>query len=178
MSTVGYYRYKLDNLNEGTHQISLYKNGEVAVTHTVIVKGWESAQKIVKYIDKNGQYRFYPFNCRWETRDKPKLIGKAGRLITSILEGQSNQKNIGYKNIRTISLVADAVSDTELEFLQDIWNSPRVYLHIGTNNQDEAKHWLEVTVTGGDNTAKRRKLENGKLTLDIELPEWFNISMI
>lgn len=178
MSQIGYYRYKIDNLPEGVTEISFYKNGNLAVTHTVDIKGWCTERKILKYIDKNGQYRFYPFNARWESKDKPKLLGKANKFITSILTDQTNEKNIGYKNERKISLVADNVSNSELESLQDIWLSPRVYLFIGELNDDNEKDWIEVIVSSKDTISKRRKLTNGKMNIDIILPEWFTITML
>lgn len=178
MSQVGYYRYKIDNYLEGTYEINIYKNGNVGATHTLIIKKRCSTEKLIKYLDHNGQFRFYPFNSRYETTNKPQLIGKASKFITSILTSQSSQSNIGYKNERVLSLVADNVSNDELEYLQDIWDSPRVYLYKGENTSDELKDWLEVTVVGGDNISKRRKLENGKINIDIQLPEWYSITML
>jgi hypothetical protein len=178
MSQVGLYRYKVDNLVEGETTINLYKNGSLAVIHNIIVKSFCESQKLVKYLDNNGQYRFYSFNSRWESSDKVKLLGKANKLITSILTSQSNERIIGYKNERTLNLTADNVSSDELLLLQYIWTSPRVYLHVGEYNSDEDSDWLLVTVSGGDKTVKRRKLENAKFNIELLLPEWFSVSML
>jgi hypothetical protein len=177
MSNIGYYRYKLDNLTEGTTQIPLYKNGNIAITNTVIILPFCENDKLIKYLDKNGQYRFFAFNRYYEQKDDPKLLGKANKLITSILNSQSNKKNVGYKNERTISMVADDVTDAQLEYLSDLWTSPRVYLHLATDSSDEANDWLEVEIKG-DNISRRRKNISGKITVDIILPEWFNITML
>lgn len=178
MSEIGYYRYKLNNLPVGLNSVPLYKNGGIEVTHIVDVRKWEDGQKLIKYLDRNGQYRYYIFNCRYETRDKPKLIGTANKTVLSILSSQSDSDNIGYKNERSISLVADNVSDEDLEYLQDIWVSPRVYLHIGETNEDTDQYWLQVTVSNSDSVAKRRRLNFGKLNLEITLPEWHAVKMI
>ena len=178
MSSIGYYRYKVDNLPEGVNNIAFYKNGQLAVTHSVIVKPFCEDERLVKYLDKNGQYRFYPFNRYWESKDKPKSIGTTNKLITSILSGLTNKQNVGVKNERSITLVASDVPETELEILQDLWVSPRVYLYIGSTNADEAKDWIEVTVSGGDTTSKRKKQISGKISITVELPEWFSVSML
>lgn len=178
MSAIGYHRYKVDNLTAGEYSYPFYKNGNLLVTHTVIVKAQECTEdKFIKYLDRNGQYRFFPFNSYFEKRDKPNLLGKANKVITSILDSQTNQQNVGYKNERTITLTTDAVSQDELEILSDVFTSPRVYLHIGEGNADEEKDWLEVTISG-DGIVRRKKMEYGKFQIDVILPEWFSISML
>ena len=110
MSKIGYYRYKLDNLPVGNTTISFYINGALAVTHSIVVKPYCTGEKLIKYLDKDGQYRFYPFNKYYEERIDAKLIGKTNEFITSILTAQSNEKNIGYKSAKTLSLIATVVT--------------------------------------------------------------------
>lgn len=178
MSEIGYYRYKLDNLPEGESTISFYVNGALAVTHSIVTKPFCIGSKIIKYLDKDSQYRLYPFNKYYEERINAKLIGKTNEFITSILTAQTNEKNIGYKSTKVLSLVADAVSDAELTLLSQLIDSPRVYLYIGTGTSDEAKDWILVTVVSGDNVTKRRKANFGKFSIDIELPEHYTVSMV
>jgi len=178
MSQIGYYRYKLDNLTAGTHTVSFYKNGSLSVTHTAVIKQWCSEKKLIKYLDKNGQFRFFPFNRYYETKDKPKSIGKLNKVITSIYTDKTNLKNIGVKNDRTMSLVADDVSESELLILSDLWLSPQVYLYNGVLGSDEENDWIEVTITGGDTISKRRKLISGKVSIEVMLPEWFAITRL
>ena len=175
MSQIGYYRYKLITDTERTIQFN--KNGILAGSKTVKPIEYCTGDRIVKYLDSKGQYRFYPFNRYYEVNDNPKLIGTTNEFITSILNDNTNSKNIGYKNKRSISLVAD-VNDDELTYLTDIYSSPRVYLYIGSNNSDTQADWLEVTITGGDKIVRRRKENTGRIEIVIELPEHFNIKMI
>jgi len=177
MSTEGYYRYKVSDLTKGTRLFSFFVNGALTSTKTVIAKSWCTNQKLLKYLDSKGQYRFYPFNNRWEQKDKPKLLGTTNQFITNILDAQSNFKNVGYKNERMLSLIAEDVTADELTVLSDIYTSPDVYLYIGTTT-DEAKDWLRVTLSSGDNLSRRRKAIAGTLSVDIILPEWFTIKLI
>ena len=124
-SAPGYYRLKIDDLTEDTTYTLLIDSVPEA-TKDVIVKPTCDEDLLVKYLDKNGQYRFYIFNKYYEIKDSPNLIGKVNKFITDILDSQSNSENIGYRNERTWSLVADDVSDDELEKLSDIYTSPQV----------------------------------------------------
>ena len=178
MSKIGYYRYKLDNLPVGNTTISFYINGALAVTHSIVVKPYCTGEKLIKYLDKDGQYRFYPFNKYYEERIDAKLIGKTNEFITSILTAQSNEKNIGYKSTKTLSLIATGVSSDELALLSELYDSPRVYLYIGDGITDLEKDWLLVTVVKNDGVVKRRKANFGQFSIDIELPEHFTIKMV
>jgi len=174
MSEIGYYRYKVKPSE--SIDVNFNINFELAATKSIIVKEVCEGFRLLKYIDRDGQYRFYPFNKFWESKDKPKLIGKSSKIIESVLNSQSSENSIGYKNNRTISLVAENVSQDELTLLSDIYTSPRVLLYIGTTT-DEKKDWIEVDVKG-DNINRLRKRKFTKVNIDITLPEWYSISMM
>lgn len=174
MSEIGYYRYKIKPSQ--SVDVKFNVNFQLASTKSIVVKEVCDGFKLLKYIDKDGQYRFYPFNKYWESSDKPKLIGKSSKIIESVLNAQSSESNIGYKNDRTVSLVAESVGQDELTLLSYIYTSPRVYLYIGTTT-DEAKDWLEVEIKG-DNINKLRKRKFTKVNIDVILPEWYSIRMM
>ncbi len=178
MSTIGYYRYKRDDLSEGNHTAFLLNGGTYIAEKYIVIKSWCTNNRLVKYLDKNGQYRFYPFNRYWESRDKPTLLGKTNELITNILNCQSNSKVVGYKNERTVTLIADEVTEDELTILSQIYTSPRVYLYIGDGTTDEAKDWLLIEVKSSDNINRRKRNKFGKVQIDCILPEWFSINML
>jgi hypothetical protein len=174
MSTVGYYRYK--TLADSDRDVIIYIN---SVPYVKSIKTIDVCDgfKLLKFLNKSGQYRFYPFSNYYQTKDLPELIGTTNKFITSILTDMSNRQNIGYKNERTLLLTAD-VSKDELEILQDIYTSPRVYLYVGTNNSDLPNDWIEVTVKVSDAIVRRPKGDYGRIDLTITLPEWFSIKMI
>lgn len=174
-TTKGYYRLKVTDLDvDTTYQL---KNGAtVLATKVVRVKPFCTGYQYLKYLDRNGQYRFFPFNNRYQTKDAPKLIGKINQLVTNIYSDQGDSKNVGYTNERKMTLVADDVYADELDILSDIWNSPRVYLQVGTG--DTAVDWVRVTVSASDATTRRRKGNSGKVEITVTLPEWYNITML
>lgn len=177
MSQVGYYRYKVSDAIEGEQTVKFFKNGALLKTCTIVAKKFCLNYRLVKYLDSTGQYRFFPFNNRWQQTDKPNLIGKVNKFVTSILDSQSDTANIGYKNERRISLVAEQVSLEELEKLQDIFVSPRVYLYVGSHGMDRVQDWIQVSITS-DGISRPRKANFKKVTIEVILPEYYAITKV
>jgi len=119
MSQVGYYRYKLSDAVEGDQQVQFFINGALVKTCTVKALKFCDGYRLLKYLDSEGKYRFYPFNKNWQQTDKPTLIGRVNNFVTSIIDSQSDKRNIGYNNERKLSLTATHVSLEELEKLSD-----------------------------------------------------------
>ena len=174
MSEIGYYRLKV--LADSAKDVPIYINN-VPFIKKIVPVPFCGEGKILKYLDHTGQYRFYSFNSYFRTYDNPNQIGNVNKLITSILTDQSNKQNIGYTNERKITLSAD-VSKDELDILQDLYVSPRVYLYIGSNNSDLSKDWLEVIAEPNEAIVRRPKGNYGRFDLTVTLPEHFTIKMI
>ena len=65
MSKIGYYKYKtICPANGESKEVKFYFNGLLEKTCTVKGREFCNEFKILKYLDKDGQYRFYPFNNR------------------------------------------------------------------------------------------------------------------
>lgn len=175
MSRIGFYRYKLDNAT--SQDVTLYVNGVVSKVKKVVAKEVCTGYKLLKFLDRNGQYRFYPFAAEHGIKDTPKQIGEVNEIITSLLTSQSDKKNVGYTNDRTMTLRAAGVSASELEILSDIYTSPRVFLFVGTGSTDDMKDWVQVTAKG-DNINKREKRNFGRVEITITLPKHNVITML
>lgn len=175
MSNIGYYRYKISSLKEGLNTVTFYKNGAAIKTVSVRTINFCEGFKLLKYLDSSGRYRVYPFNNRWQMVDKPTSLGNVNKLIKSISYSQSSSSNIGYKNVRTISMIADNVPVEELPILSDLLVSPKVYLYIGNGLTDEVSDWIEVMVKGDANTPRNRNIK--KITVDVDLPEYYTIRL-
>jgi hypothetical protein len=175
MSSIGYYRYKT------TADVAKTVNWNVNYTNIaskdIVPLTVCSGYVLIKYLDKNGQYRFYPFNKYYRTSDTPELIGTANKFITNILSDQTNKQNVGFRNERKMQITADVPND-ELEKLIDIYTSPRVYLYIGDGTTDTAKDWLEVNQIIDNPVVRRRKRNTGRIDITLNLPENFTVTML
>lgn len=173
MSEIGYYRYK--HLVTEDKILTCFIDDQ---TFTKSIKMLNECEAIIlKYLDSNGQYRFYPFNKYYRTFDNPTQIGSVNKMITNILTDKSDSSNIGYKNERKIELTCEANED-QLLILSDIYTSPRVYLYTGTGSNDNESDWIEIKLIANENTIHRRKANNGRVDIVVTLPENYTITML
>lgn len=176
MSEIGYYRYKVSDTTS-EQIVNWFKNGALAKVCTVIARPFCEDYRLVKYLNKDGQYLFFPFNKHWQQSDKPTLIGKVNTFVASLVTAQSSERNIGYKTEKKITLTAETVSLEELERLEDLYDSPRVYLYIGNGTTDRVQDWILVTITG-DGISRPKKQNFKKVSIDITLPEQYAVTQI
>ena len=172
----GFYRYKIAKADAGKFPVYFLRDGAIVASQCINFREHCTNGKVLKFMDRNGIYRFFPFNEFWEQNNEPDAIGSAELFTDSIYTGQSNKRSLGYKNKRSIAAVAYEVTAYELDILQDLMTSPFVYLYIGTTG-DAPKDWLLVEVSG-TNTGRRRKGVIGRYEVTIVLPEQFNITML
>jgi hypothetical protein len=170
------YRFAYSSIAKGSHTVEFRILTDSYGLHTVDIKE-DCNYRVLKYLDKNGEFRFYPFNKYYTENAMPQLLGKTNELITSLLTSQGNENIVGYKNSHRIHLIADGVSQTELDNLKDIWTSPKVYLYIG-NTDNQLQDWIKVEIQSSDNPVKWGKNNFNTVELDCILPENFNINML
>ena len=99
MASIGLYRYKIVKATVGKYPVFFRRNGVVEATQCVEFKPFCSGGKILKFMDRNGLYCFFPFNEYWEESFKPDMIGETEYSIDSLRTAQSGTRNIGYEMI-------------------------------------------------------------------------------
>ena len=102
MASIGYYRYKTNTLPLGSNNIVFLKDGVIVATKIVTITNRCEDDKILKYLDRNGQYRFYNFNNRWQLKHNPTQIGSVTKFVTSLINDRTDKNNIGYRNEREL----------------------------------------------------------------------------
>ena len=172
----GFVRYKVSDLPEGTNAITFYKDGVASAVATVHTKRFCDNYKLIKYLNKKGQYRFFPFTNFYEDKSKVTKIGSVNKFIESIRASQSNIRSVGYTSERALSLVAEDVTSEQLEILNDLFTSPVAYLYVGNGTTDLSTDWIIVEVAG-DGLNKRRKLNTGKVSIELKYPEQYSITL-
>jgi len=149
----------------------------LGITKRVEVLSHCTGDVILKYIDRNGMYRFYKFDKAYEVSLDPEQIGRTQTIFESIATAQGITKNIGYKNEKQLSVTAINVPDKHMVSLQDIFISPRVYMHVGAIGLDARENWVLVDVEG-DGVVKHPKRKFNDIRLTLTLPQQYNVTML
>lgn len=173
----GIYRYKFSSSTEGKQAVYFKRDGLTVASQCIEFKPFCAGGKILKFLDRNGMYRFFPFNEFWEETFSPDLIGETEHYIDTLSTAQSNVRSIGYESTKELALVAYDVTAEQLDILQDLYKSMRVYLYIGTTG-DAPTDWLLVNVTSGTNVSRRRKGNTGKIEVTIRLPKQYQVTVL
>lgn len=176
MSTVGYYRYK--KTFSADEAVSLYINDALVSSKNVVIKAFCDGGKRLKFLNRNGQYRFVGFNKFFEGTEAPQDIGQVNKIFSSIYNAQTNRDNIGKRNERTFTLVSEIVRQEELDIIKDMWTSPRVYLYVGDGTTDNNRDWVQVTLENPNPIINIRQGDYVDVTVQITLPEFYTINMI
>lgn len=174
-----FYRKTFTNLAAGEVVTTYTYNGTQQATKTITVKPRPCGDfKVLKYLNRNGQYCIYPFEKYVQITNAPEKIGTTNELFASILT-DTNSRNVGYKNTREMVLNAYNVPKAEIELLSDLTNSPRVYLYVGVAPSNTASDWVLIEdIKSSDNIVRHAKKEFSDISFTITLPEWFNITML
>ena len=175
MSSLGFYRYKFIPTLPGVYKIDFNINAVVAATHYVTVNDFCDQEIYLKFLDKNGQFRFQKFNRFNEIRLDSSLIGKTDKLITNLLTSQSNSNVIGYESKKLMALVAEGLDSEQREILSQIFESNQIFIKVGSN--DSKTDWLQVVAVDGDKNIKLRKNNFSDFNLTVELPKSYNITL-
>lgn len=157
-----------------TESANITVNG---VTKFVEVLPYCEGDIVLKYLDKNGMYRFYKFSRFYARNVRSELIGSVENVFTSLSNGQGFKKNLGYNAQEELTVKANAVPASHMESLQDIYTSARVYMHIGNHGDDALKDWVLVDVEG-DGLIKHNKRKFNDIELTIKPPKRNNVTML
>lgn len=177
MSKLGYYRYKKEGLNFGNTDVTFYVNGLPFVTHRIKARETCTGWRQLKWLDENGQYRFFAFSELYQIKDSPKQIGSASAFIASLFDSQSDTRNIGQSNDRTMTLRAVNVTAEERLILSSLATSPRVYLYTGDFTKDEKSDYVLVAVKV-DGIVRTEKQRANTFEVTVTLPKHYTTTMI
>lgn len=168
----GLHRIKVRAIDSIPFDVNIYQDAVLYATKTVQPVPTCFGAIIIKYLDNNEQYRFFPFEKLYDVNDRSRSIGQVEHLITSLYDSQSNTRNIGYRTDRTIVARADATAE-QLLLLQDLPRSPRVYMRLSTDDS----RWFLVNVSANI-PVKQDSAVMTPITITITLPEQYNITML
>ena len=175
MSKVGFYRYK--TTADSQKNVSFYVNTVLVSTKSITPIDSCNDDLIVKFLDFNGQYRFFNFYSKYEISNNPSKIGFVNKFITDIETAQSDISNVGYENEKQISASIDINSDM-IEIFAQMYSSPRVYMYIGDGTTDLDSDWLEVDIEFNNPISNIRRGNQANIDAIITLPKQYSIKMV
>lgn len=124
----------------------------------------------IKWINSFGGWNywlFYKGNDTLTTKDLGQIFNDYEDVVDTI----SPYVSIGKTSENNISVVQDNITQNEMLILNDLLDTPKVYLFTGTPNQNvQCKEWLEVNIKSGAFRVSNSREKMNSLSLTIEIP--------
>jgi hypothetical protein len=124
----------------------------------------------VKFLDTaTGYYKHWLFNQFYDDNGDFENIGEVKLLQTSLLD--QNRQSLGQRVGRSLTAVADCITQDQLDYLLPIIESPRVYIELNGV-------WVAARVTDGTTPNRWRKAPVGTFTVSFDLGKKNTITML
>jgi hypothetical protein len=123
----------------------------------------------IKWLNSFGGWNywlFYKGNDTLTTKD----LGQIYNDYNDVIDTVSPYISIGKTSENNIAVRQDDITENEMQILNDLLDSPKVYLFTGEPNENATCHdWLEVNIKAGSFrvSSSREKMNNLNLTIEI-----------
>jgi hypothetical protein len=123
----------------------------------------------IKWLNSFGGWNywlFYKGNDTLTTKD----LGQIYNDYNDVVDTVSPYISIGKTSENNIAVRQDDITENEMQILNDLLDSPKVYLFTGEPNENATCHdWLEVNIKAGSFrvSSSREKMNNLNLTIEI-----------
>jgi hypothetical protein len=153
--------YEFINLNVGyntVNEIQIEKITDICEGH------------YIKWLNSFGGWNywlFYKGNDTLTTKD----LGQIYNDYEDVKDTVSPYVSIGKTSENNISVAQNNITQNEMLILNDLLDTPKVYLFTGTQNQTvQCSEWLEVNIKAGSFRVSNSKEKMTSLNLTIEIP--------
>lgn len=132
----------------------------------------------LKWLNQYGGYSYWLFNEFYKVDSRNRSLGTINNDFFNLDETISQSKQLGKTSSNAWTILADNLNPNDMNIAKGILTSPKVYLFTGIRfAQNNFNDWLEVALNTTTSTIKNPREEKGELSLTIELPNDYNITL-
>ncbi len=170
LPSVGFYKIPITGNNEsGVYKVNIRDtniSGAIMQTHYIIVEKTCIDDIQIKWLAKDGFYKFGTFNKYTNNNRKTKDGLEVPTYFTAFSDTLTRNSLITKTQQKGITLNKAQVATDTLEYYLDLACSPKVYLNIGTI---AVANWVEVKVNWQPSYNANNNFH--KISVNIQLPE-------
>jgi len=125
-----------------------------------------------KWLNQKGGWSYFMFNQLHEKNTKAKDLGSINNDFENFGINPSPQLQIGKSSLPQMQVVARKTSELERNILEDIIDSPKIFLYTNQpNTQSTPEDWLEVKLKSSDFINNKPGYKIWDINFDFEFPE-------
>lgn len=126
----------------------------------------------IKFLNKYGVYSYWLFENTYSVEGSSRYREDAFSGFNNINEDYSSITQTGKEGQRTFRVTSDLLREEEVLILQDIIDSPKIYLFTGAPLSRNGQYdWIEVILKTGNIRIKNPRQELVPFNLEFELPQ-------
>lgn len=162
----------------GNNPLLVSRQGDADVYTLTVDKAPHCSGVYLKWLNNQGGYSYWLFENTYATDRSVKDLGELDRDFSNLADSFGRTTQIGRKAQDTLKLVAELLTPPQRNIVQNLLESPKVYLFTGTPfGRSNYHNWVEVSVKTNSARIKNPRQELTNLTIDIELPERYTLSL-
>jgi hypothetical protein len=123
--------------------VTFYKDGDPLVTHVIKPRSVCGDFVQIKWLDNNGQYRFFPFLENRKENINVKELGELSVFNVSLVGALSKSKIVSKDVTKNITLYQINVTSEERKILETLYSSIDIYMSYGVSNV-----WQRIKLKG------------------------------
>lgn len=126
----------------------------------------------LKWYNALGGYSYWLFENTYSLDRRTKHIGEIARDNNNLEDSFGRSVTLGKESQDTIRIIAELLNEDERAIIENLMDSPKVYLFTGTPfSQNSYQNWIEVSLKTSSARLKNPRQPLTNLTFDLELPQ-------
>lgn len=165
-------------LSVGENLLRLTRTNDADFYTLTVDKTTHCSGVYLKWINNQGGYSYWLFEDTYATDRTVKDLGELDADFSNLADSFGRTTQIGRKSQDTLKLVAELLTPPQRNIVQNLLESPKVYLFTGTPfGRSNYHNWVEVSVKTNSARIKNPRQELTNFAIDIELPERYTLSL-
>ena len=163
-------------LNDGFNTLQLLRTGDadIKTQFITIEKEANCSGVYLKWFNAQGGYSYWLFADTYSIDRSAKSLGELDRDFENLPDTFGRTTQTGRQSQDTVKIVAELLTPAQRDIVQNILESPKVYLFTGQPySRSSYRDWIEVSVKTSAARIRNARETLTNFAFDIELPERF-----
>ncbi|MFP5437475.1 MAG: hypothetical protein ACLGH8_06815 [Bacteroidia bacterium] len=165
-------------MSTGINLLELTRENDGNIYNLTVDKANGCKGIYLKWFNAQGGYSYWLFENTYAIDRVVKSLGELNRDFNNLEYSLARTVQIGQQVQDTIKVVAELLTPPQRNIVQNLLESPKVYLFTGTPYGRTNYHdWVEVAVKTNTARIKNSREELTNFSFDLELPERYTLTL-
>jgi len=155
---------------------------KLSLNNNIFIELWKHASECGVYFKwlnvLGGGWNYWLFNSYEKIQKNISNRGVINNDFYNIEDTVSQFKSLGKTAVDTYTVLADFITNDDVDLLKGILISPKVYLFTGTRfSRNTFNDWIEIQINNRQQIIKNAKEKNNEFLIEFTMPEDYTITL-